>query len=232
MITHPPENTRMEESLDSLKNYNSTSTEIKKCFTNLIEYFPDIQPSLPFENEDDKFARGLAESIHSTSSFQNGYDEKIFINKWNEIIPELDAFRPPFEKVNREKPKIISPIDAIIASSLYYYGKQYILTNDYYRTNDQPDTKENVVRAKLVEHLRYAISLHEFVKKAQNKYCNNDFNVEEMENTLWEMRDRKVGGKLNPFVITPSINPKNQYSSTSVDLRLGNSFLIHKTTGF
>jgi dCTP deaminase len=233
--THPPEKIRIEQSLASLKTYKSNNKVIQTCFTNLVKYFEQIEdaPNLPFPpNKDDDFSQKLAELIHSTSNFQNGYDLTDIEDKWNEIRPELDAFRPPFEKVSRESPKSISPIDAIIVTSLYYYGEHYKLSNDYYRTNSQTDTKESIVRAKLVDHLRYAISLHEFVSKAQSKYFNENFKIEEMKTTLWEMRDRKVGGKLNPFVITPSINPKSQYSSTSVDLRLGNSFLIHKTTGF
>ncbi len=147
-------------------------------------------------------------------------------------MPELNAFRPPFEKVSRERPKAISPIDSVIITSLYYYGGQYQLSNDYFLTNKQSETKEKTVRTKLIEHLRYAISLYDFVKQAQGKYCGDNFKTEEMNTTLWQMRDVKSGGNLNPFVVTPSINPKSQYSSTSVDLRLGNSFLVHKTTGF
>jgi dCTP deaminase len=227
--THPPEDIRKIESLTSLKQYDSTSPEIKKCLENLIEYLPKIDAS----EGNDQIAKGLAEKIHSSSTFNNEQNDSLLTEKWNKIKPELDAFRPPFEKVSSEAPQPISPIDAVIIASLYYYGKQYQLSNDYYIKNEQPEkNKEAVIRSKLVEHLRYAISIYDFVREAQNKYCGKNFKTEEMSQTLWQMRDRRSGGKFNSFVVTPSINPKSQYSVTSVDLRLGSSFLIHKTTGF
>lgn len=228
--THPPDDSRKEESFESLKKYKSGISEVETCYKNLIEYLPHFEPVLPFDQVNDEFSKALAEKIHQETQFQASLHE-LFDEKWKRVKPELDAFRPPFESVSSEAPQYITPIDAIVASTLYYYGRQYRITNDFYLKNKKLDTKEETVRSKLVEHLRYAISVHEFVKQAQDRYCKENFSKEEMHETLWTMRDRKSGDN-NPFVITPTINPKSQYNATSVDLRLGSSFLIHRTTGF
>lgn len=233
--THPPEQRRIIQSLESLNAYTSSLPDVQECFKNIINNFANLSNSqIPlFKNADDEFSENTAKSIHKTTGFTSIFTNVVLDRTWKLASSELDAFRPPFEKVSRNKPEIISPTEALVTTSLYYYGKQYLKTNEYFLHNEEStETKQELLRRRLVEHLRYAISLYDFVKTSQEKLCNANFKVEDMETTLWEYRDRQVGGKLNPFVVTPSTNPKSQYSSNSVDLRLGNVFLIHKTTGY
>jgi dCTP deaminase len=232
--THPAEKSRIEKSLRSLQGFQCALPEPKACLKTMSDYFSGIEifsPTLPFVDPDDNFAEELARRIHATSLFKE-FDSNQISDNWTMVVPELDAFRPPFEKVGVEKPQIIKPTAAVLITCLYFYGKQYQTSNEYFELKDDTPNKDELIRTKLVSHLCYAIGLHDFVKRAHEKYCGDSFRKEDVESTLWQMRERKVAGRSHPFVITPSISPKSQYSSTSVDLRLGNSFLINRTTGY
>lgn len=236
-LTHPPEKSRIERSLQSLDTFQTNETITNKAIQKLGEYFEELRKECSSDDndaqsEDEKFSRSLADSMKLPGDMGNPCTIETINENWDEIVPELDAFRPPFEKVSLEKPKAISPISAVIITSLYYYGKQFKSSNEYYIKNDKDEaSKEEVIRTKLVEHLRYAISLYDFVKGAQEKYCGVNFDAKMIHPTLWSMRER-VTEAPNPFVVIPSTSPASQYSSASVDLRLGNSFLVNKTTRY
>ena len=132
-----------------------------------------------------------------------------------------------------EIPRLVNPTAAVLATSIYYFGKHYEKNNAFYRNSElKANQKFEIIRNRLCEHLGYAISLYEFVKAFQIKYLGKEFLVKDLDPTPWQMRDRQVGGRENSFVVTPSTNPMAQYSSNSVDLRLGPSFLINKTIGY
>lgn len=236
--SHPPELTRIENSLNILKSYTSSQPEIQACFDGMNGYFSDLEKYLHSKKTSEKsaedvLAEDLAVTINVDSEFNSLIEGDELNDIWNLVVPELDAFRPPFEKVSKNKPAIISPIEAIIATSIYYYGENYKRRNEYFAANAGNEHKKSeLIRNKLVEHLRYAISLHGFVAVSQRLYCQESFDVKNMDTTLWDLREHKVADKLNPFVVVPSINPTSQYSTTSVDLRLGNSFLLNKTSGY
>jgi dCTP deaminase len=51
--------------------------------------------------------------------------------------------------------------------------------------------------------------------------------------TIWTLREIKKAGRSEPsVVIVPTISPKIQYSSNSVDLRLGPVFLVNKLSKY
>ncbi|MCG6552044.1 MAG: dCTP deaminase [Candidatus Magnetominusculus sp. LBB02] len=151
---------------------------------------------------------------------------------WKLVEPELNAFRPPFESVSHSKPDVISPIEAVTAVSIYYHGKHYKEHSDFYKeTLKSDETKIPILHKKLIDHLKYAISIYDFVKVSNDGYCQK-LNYDSLADTLWLKRIHKEGGTPNPLVVTPSIDPKEQYSQNSVDLRLGTSFLLNKLTNY
>jgi dCTP deaminase len=232
--THPPELSRVHQSYKSLKSLTTPNIAVSECLRIMVNHVADFETDLNSFNKssDDEFSEQVADTIHQKTGLTSPYDSKLLDEIWSAISTELDAFRPPFESVNSDPPKLISPTAAVVGTTLYYYGAFFEKQNEYYtQSKEQPEQRFELLRVRLCEHLRYAISLYDFVKIAQGKFCGTGLAVKELESTLWPMRQRQVGGKSNPFVVTPSTNPKSQYSSTSVDLRLGASFLLNKTTG-
>jgi len=234
-VTHPPEFSRIQQSFNKLKNYHASIPEVSKCLNTMVSYFKSFDTDLSafVKSTDDDFSERLAGEIHQQTNLTSLYESTYLDKIWGLVVNELDSFRPPFETVDAEIPKLVSPTIAVVGTSIYYYGRYFESANEYYLHSEEAVGQKNeVLRIRLGEHLRYAISLYDFVKAAQREYCGASFNVKDLDATLWRLRDRQAGGKLNPFVVTPSTNPKSQYSSTSVDLRLGASFLLSKTTGY
>jgi dCTP deaminase len=155
---------------------------------------------------------------------------------WDLVTPELVSFRPPFERVDRNRPQAISPIQAVIGTVLYYYGEHFRQAggNEYFEYSKQPEIEKlAVLRHRLVEHLIYAISLSEFVKCAQSGMQELDFASDKLgESTLWSMRDDLTSNRLSLLTVTPSIDPINQYGDNAIDLRLGPCFLIHQPSRY
>jgi dCTP deaminase len=233
--THPPELSRIHQSYNSLKNFHSANTAVSECLATLVDQFAGFEAELKSftKNADDSFSEQLAESIHAATGLTSPYNDQYLSNLWGSVVAELNAFRPPFESVNSEVPVLIPPTQAVVATSLYYYARFFVNQNEYYlHTKVEEKQRFEVLRKRLCEHLRYAISLYDFVRNSQGKFCGNSLDVKELNSSLWPMRQRESDGKANPFVVTPSTNPKSQYSSNSVDLRLGTSFLLNKTSGY
>jgi dCTP deaminase len=232
--THPPELSRVHQSYESLKSFHSNGS-VAECLSKLVEHFAGFEADLSSftKSIDDAFAEHLATTIHKTTGLSSPYDDTYLAKIWILVSRELDAFRPPFESVNSQVPEIISPTAAVVATSLYYYGRFFEKANEYYvHTKQEPTQRFQLLRMRLCEHLRYAISLYDFVHTSQVKFCGAALEIKDLETTLWPMRQRESDGRSNPFVVTPSTNPKSQYSSNSVDLRLGTSFLLNKTAGY
>jgi dCTP deaminase len=201
----------------------------------MVAYFQttfEDELSAFIKTSDDEFSERVAETILQQTNLNSPYNEEYIDQAWELVSPELNAFRPPFEKVSTGVPELISPTLAVTITSIYFYGRCYEKYNDYYLHSEESDEQKlEVLRGRMGEHLRYAISVYDFVKVAQRDFCGNGFDVKELDTTLWVMRARQAGSDANPFVVTPTTAPKSQYSSNSVDLRLGTSFLINKTTG-
>lgn len=233
--THPPELSRIHQSYQNLKGFRSTNPSVSECLGKLMAHFACLEADLQSFNKssDDAFSEQLAGNIHKATGLSSPYDDSYLSAIWSLVAPELNAFRPPFESVSSEVPILISPTAAVVATSLYYYARYFLQENEYYlHTKAEEKQRFEVLRMRLCEHLRYAISLYDFVKNSQNRFCGKSLEVKELNSSLWPMRQRETEGKSNPFVVTPSTNPKSQYSSNSVDLRLGTSFLLNKTSGY
>ncbi|WP_420266140.1 dCTP deaminase [Candidatus Magnetominusculus dajiuhuensis] len=237
--SHPSQVSRFLNSYKKLKDYFSESEQANKglniCIKNMID---NISPLLgntlkPLDDEhQDKIEQFSSEVAGKISDMLTITPSKPLEEIWKLVEPEINAFRPPFEKVSENQPEIISPIEAVTATSIYYHGKHYTEHNDFYKVSlNHNNNKISTLHNKLIDHLKYAISLYDFAK-ASNKKCCQSLSAEDLTTTLWSMRTRDTGGSPNPLVITPSIDPKSQYSPNSVDLRLGTSFLLNKLTNY
>jgi dCTP deaminase len=229
--THPSQENRIILSRERLENY----VLIEHAF---YSHLKKMRDSLP-KNESqqirklilDKYERlsaTAAEEIYNSCGLriEDRFSSSCLEQICNTVFLELDGFRPPFETVTLEKPVAINPSDAIVATTIYFHGEAYKESNQFYLDNEQPETeKQEVLRKKLIDHLRYAISLHAFVKFSHQKIEN--FDSWKKKGTLWDWRVRSSGGQSNSLIVTPTINAKTQYSQNTVDLRLGSSFLVN-----
>jgi dCTP deaminase len=229
--THPPEESRVALSREQLGKYVTNSD------APLHVQLQKMQDALPISgnrlqnassNKYDQLSEEAAQEIYDSSGLR--IDERFSLARLetirNQVFPELDGFRPPFETVNLKKPLAIAPSDAIVGTTIYFYGEAYKESNQFYIDNEQSEKdKQEILRKKLVDHLMYAISLHEFVKFSHEKI--NYFKEWNNNDILWGWREREQGGKQNAFIVTPTIDCKTQYSHNSVDLRLGSSFLVN-----
>jgi len=225
--THPPQGNRTSLSRQRLENYVMPS---HCCYGFLKSMCADIPiiGLLNYKDRYDKVAYELATEIHDSIKLklEDRFSSDKLENIWQMVRPELDGFRPPFETVGVHKPEPIKPSSAIVATTIYFYGSAYIEKNQFYNHNQQPEQqKKEILRKKLIEHLRYAISLNEFIAEVNSKIV--DFNGWKKDETLWSWRDRKDGGEPNPFIVTPTIDCFTQYGQNTVDLRLGSSFLVN-----
>jgi len=249
--THPAVEGRILNCLGSLRRYKAPNTaqldaadyldneELNTCLDTLVSGLekaagknpgdgPAPLPGSPTEI--------LAAEIIGDDHFKhkrNSFNCSL-LEIWQSVLPELDAMRPPFERVNREAPQAISPRQALIGVSIYYYSGAYAGTRNTYYNEVSKDhrSKTEVVRRTLVNHLKYAIGLHDFVKSSQNRFCEGVFFDNSWDPSLWRMRTRVVREIPASLVVVPSTHPRSQYGPHSIDLRLGNSFLINRLTKF
>jgi dCTP deaminase len=231
--THPPQENRILRSKDIIKCYvDSPSNNCYQLMNKMSQLIDAIYDKLhDFKSElkssrYDEIAEKVAKEIYQASNLiiEKRLSPEKFEQIWRMVKPELDGFRPPFETVTINKPEYINPTDAIIAATLYYHGEAYLTSNVFYLNSSKPESeKRRILFEKLSEHLRYAISLHRFVKFAQHQ--EEDFETLKQSNSLWNWR----GGKqdTDKLIVTPTIDPNNQYGQSTVDLRLGCSFLVN-----
>lgn len=176
----------------------------------------------PEIEEIDRLTKAGAETlvgILKLSAVKLPEDIKTF---WDVIVSEYDKLRPPFESVHSADTALVHPIQAQIVATVYFYGKDYVNSNELFK-GSKHDNKDDLVREKLVSHLIYAISLHDFVKDVRTKFDPVALGAA----SLWSLRNRV---DQTPFVVVPTIDPERQYGINAVDLRLGTHFIISKLT--
>lgn len=154
---------------------------------------------------------------------------------WAKVAPELNGFRPPCETVTKDYPEPIRPVEIVLGTSLYYYGEAFE-KNDFYVNSSFIETvKKKKLQEILANHVMYAIELSEFVRNANAIFREKDTDgnaCEKLSKTLWHLRIKTTQKINNGLIVTPTIAPSDQYSLNSIDLRLGNSFLINRATRF
>ncbi len=229
--THPPHENRILRSKNFIKSYvDSPSNNCYQLMNTMSQLIDSIYNKLPNvksnPNQYDNIAEKAAEEIYQASNLiiEDRLSSGKFEEMWRMVKPELDGFRPPFETVTTSKPEYIDPTDAIIATTLYYHGEAYLTSNVFYLNSSKPESeKRRILFEKLSEHLRYAISLHNFVKFAHHQ--EEDFKTLKQSNSLWNWRGSEKD--TDKLIVTPTIDPNNQYGQSTVDLRLGCSFLVN-----
>jgi dCTP deaminase len=234
--THPPQDRRIKTSNDRFVEYLASDHTCYPLIETMRTELSDLQRT-PEESTAEKFdllAGNLADELYAEvgPTISERFSAEFIHELWEAVSPELIAFRPPFETVSTNTPKIIPPTNALVGAVLFYFGKCYKDKSEYFLGNvDDANAKQNVIKSSLIDHLRYAISLYGFVE-----YCGRrgmqSFNPKELESTLWSWRTRKVGGQPNSFVVVPSTDPIHQYGQNSVDIRLGCSFLVNVPSRF
>jgi dCTP deaminase len=225
--THPPIERRLNLSRVRLEKYVEKGHVIAD-FLGVMHANLLSQSQNTYLDEYDKMAEEAAQEIYNSSNLkiEARFSPEKLEKIWLGVHPELDGFRPPFEVVSVEKPTAISPTDAIVATTIYFYGDAYKASNQFYIDNSLPEIKKReILRAKLIEHLRYSISLNDFVKHSHKRISN--FDTWQKKDTLWNWREREDGGKPNAFIVVPTLDCSSQYGQNTVDLRLGSSFLIN-----
>jgi len=234
--THPPSNLRAKlsyESLDTkLTNIHNNAT-LKNELESLIVDFScrDQDYAIPNEQE-------VLDTLQNLKDKYPVIQNEINIDViWEKISKELDAFRPPIESVSIEKPNLFSPIEVLIGSVLYVYSKNhYMAKNSFFQDseNKSPEENEKILLKTLKEHVIYAIGNYKFLQKAYSMYIDTDkFEKDKLSHTLWSYREKiTLGTKKEEFSVVPSIYPNVQYGQSSVDIRLGSYFLIHKPSKY
>lgn len=229
--THPPVTNRINYSLENLKKQTSRIGELTTCLKNLALNFKEASrnDNRYIKLAEDIAAGFLSKYVHISPAF----DEANLETAWNIVTPELNSFRPPFETVSINTLKLITPSQALVCGTLYFHGKHYEKGNEFFLQSSLDDTaKYSVLRKRFIEHIRYAISNYDFVVKAQSKIKFDDIKTD-LDSTIWSLRQKKVAGKsISHVVIVPTIDPKIQYSSNSVDLRLGSIFLVNSLSKY
>lgn len=231
--THPPHNLRtrlsrtsIEEKISSI-TYPHLSTSVKLLVDNFKcgeEYTVD-------------FEEGILRAVEGIKETYLGNEHHSINTIWENISKELDAFRPPVESVTTRKPKLFQPIEILIGSVLYAYCKQhYIEHNAFFKdsTNKTDEENEEILLQKLKEHVIYTISNYNFLRKAYDLYIETEkFEEDKLSHTLWSYRERlRFGTTKGVFSVIPSTYPNVQYGQSSVDIRLGSYFLIHKPSKY
>ncbi|KJU87314.1 Deoxycytidine triphosphate deaminase [Candidatus Magnetobacterium bavaricum] len=236
--THPSMASRIRQSKDSLESFTTNNDVVNECIKHMNENIGQFKKTLEdisdkMQTETGKIAKDIALNIYNSFNLEQLWTPEYIEQSWKRIIPELNAFRPPFEVVTNNKPVLITPIEAVVIASIYYHGEYFKKNNNYYINTKDIKVKDNNMRLRLTEHLRYAISLYDFVNSAQEQFSSVDcFDTESLKYTLWEMRERETNAEINSFVVVPTISPNKQYSPDSVDLRLGQFFLVRKLSNF
>jgi dCTP deaminase len=222
--THPPICNRIHYSRLSLNNFTSVNSELTECVNKMRKVFSEVtKKDYPYVVLAEDIAEKFIKGIEINEVFNEPYLQK----SWRMVIPELNSFRPPFETVSIGDPILLTPSQNLVCSTIYFYGEQYLKTNDFFlQSKIEPNEKYEILRKRLIEHIRYAISKYSFLKKTKLK-INFSECKSELDSTLWSLREKKLEGKTIPHVvIVPTIDPKTQYNSNSIDLRLGSVFLI------
>jgi dCTP deaminase len=234
--THPPSNLRAQLSYESL---DIKLTDIKKneALKNELELlivdFSCRNQDYTIHNE-----KAVVDTLQNLKSKYPVIENSINIDSiWEKISKELDAFRPPIESVSREKPNLFSPVDILIGTVLYVYSKNhYMKNNSFFKDseNKPPEENEKILLKTLKEHVIYAIGNYKFLKKAYSMYIDTEkFEQDKLSHTLWTYREKlTLGTKKEEFSVVPSIYPNVQYGQSSVDIRLGSYFLIHKPSKY
>ncbi len=232
--THPPLKFRIAQSFSKLIEFSKNLLD-KELNSYIIRFLDDFRFCKCDVNYDkrDTITDAIADLLNAQSIRELPIcREQINIAQiWKGISTELNAFRPPMELVNEDDPVPFKPTEIVIGVILYYYNYLYFEKhNEYYLTSDEEEEiKRKKIKDILKSHLMYAISLYDFVQKAKGLF---QFKKEDIKNTLWDLRTRKIGGKIAALAVVPSIYPKAQYGQNSVDLRLGSYFLILKPSKY
>lgn len=225
--THPPMIYRMKLALERLTRYSSKISSLSNALDNLCRAMEELckECNVYSQEKDDQICCDLATRIFN--SLYMGSIPRLDLDEiWQKVLPELEGFRPPCETVNALYPVPITPREAVIVSTVYYYGKIYI-NNDFYKHSDLDEfTKKDMLKKVISEHINYSIEISEFVAISNDRVSANkdELNATLKHNTLWKLRssDREK------LIIVPTISPQDQYSRNAVDLRLGSSFLVSK----
>jgi len=246
--SHPATEGRIRRCLESLAAYRITATselsaseymrheEVDSCLNALIEALEKVVgPASQIRHEPDA-SEQMAAKLIANDGFRHkraGFDLSL-LEIWRVVRPELDAMRPPFERVDRSVPTPISPRQAVIGVSLYYYSGAFATKHNAYFANARGDPAERTafIRQTLVSQLEYAVGLYDFVASAQRRYCRDLREDDSWDRTLWNMRARGGEKARAELAIVPTIHPRSQYGPQSIDLRLGTSFRINRLTKF
>jgi dCTP deaminase len=232
-LSHPPTKLRIIKALADLREYSKNEYQFSSHIHTLLDYFKDIFGHSYTEDSEDKICQKISDILlgHFKINIINSFYSTN--QYWKRVRTELDAFRPPFEYIDNDRRELNTPSEIIIASTIYYYGKVYKEANEYYsQSQDSEPSKFKKIREKIIEHVQYAINLFDFLKHSEMKIAEIKFEFSSLKNTLWDLRSKTIKTKPSPFIITPNIDPKNQYSSSSVDLRLGQTFLVNKLSKY
>ncbi|MFC3645588.1 dCTP deaminase [Planctobacterium marinum] len=241
--THPPSDERIHTALKRMEGYRTMVSEksgLKTPLDTMVKLSKDGVETCEVEKSDEtdglhlkllKCIDILKEELKPVEKF-----DVANFNQWNAVRQEMNNFRPAFEDSNDELVRVIGPVEALVGGVIYYYGKCYE-NNDHLiwenkEFSEESDSKVELIRNKLFEHLKYSISLYDFIISSR-KRVDFDASVKKLDETLWQLRGFKKDIRSTvPFNVTPTINPSKQYSSTSVDLRLGPTFYVHSTSKY
>jgi len=247
--THPATGGRIQRCLDSLRAYRKIDTseltpqeymrheEVDTCLEALVSALEGVvEPSATAEGYQPDATEQLATQFIADPDFRHkraNFDCSLH-RLWEKVRPELDAMRPPFERVDRGAPRAITPRQAVIGVSLYYYSGAYATKHNTYYANAAKSEAERTafIRRTLVNQLEYAVGLYTFVHSAQSRFCRDLTEKSDWNKTLWNMRERTIGKQGAELAVVPSIHPRSQYGAHAIDLRLGTSFLINRLTKF
>jgi dCTP deaminase len=229
--THPPVTNRINYSLQNLVKLKIGNTDLKVCLDYMTANFRESKRN---EHSYIILAEDIATNFIKEFIKTNPvFDEAYLSNSWNIVTPELNAFRPPFETVSVNEPILITPSQSLVCGTIYFYGKHYKKSNEFFlQSTLDEDDKYGILRKRIIEHIRYSISNYDFIKKARQNLNFSDIKAE-LDSTIWSLREKKISGKSSPHVvIVPTIDPSVQYSSNSVDLRLGTTFLVNSLSKY
>jgi dCTP deaminase len=232
--THPPSKFRIANSFENLKSFvnGKNDEELRNYIKDFLKNFEDCHKKVEYDKKvsvletiDELFS---IPTVRNLPLCKKNID---IVEIWKKISKELNTFRPPVEVVNEKEPEIFKPTEIVIGVILYYYNSDYYeINNEFFlSSSENKESKSKKIKTILKDHLKYAISLYEFCKKAKSLF---DFNANQLKHSLWDMRIRVLNKVPNALTVVPSIYPNAQYGQNSVDLRLGSYFLILKPSKY
>jgi dCTP deaminase len=229
---------RMQKAVERLKRVPidfKLGTELGKTITGVVDQVALLVPEEQTCADDSPDAK-LRRQIYDSFGPGSPCNHLNFELAWNQTKAELDGFRPPFEVVGSGAPIPINPVDAVVAAVFYYHSGVFTDTNDFYRSATHLSEKRrcDFIRKILIRHLQYAIELNGVYRRTECEQKNEEKpNWEKMaKETLWGWRARVEKGIKSPLIVVPTTDPVNQYNQSTVDLRLGPVFLVHRTTRY